>query len=61
MAFVARVLLDASAVPRGLSAAAVEVHSERRPLPIVALANEILALWDRPLVPVTVLEGDLGH
>ncbi|MEU2619166.1 SMI1/KNR4 family protein [Streptomyces sp. NPDC007157] len=55
-----RVLLDASVVPRGLSAAAVEVHGERRPLPIVALANEILALWNRPLIPVTVLEGDLG-
>ncbi|MFJ8072690.1 SMI1/KNR4 family protein [Streptomyces sp. NPDC096176] len=55
-----RVLLDAGAVPRGLSAAAIEVHGERNPLPIVALANEILGLWDRPLITRTVIEADLG-
>jgi hypothetical protein len=26
----------------------------------VDLANEILALWDRPPITRTVLEGDLG-
>ncbi|MFD5256686.1 SMI1/KNR4 family protein [Streptomyces bobili] len=55
-----RVLLDAGAVPRSLSAASIEVHGERHPLPIVDLANEILALWDRPLITVSVIEGDLG-
>ncbi|MEU1621050.1 SMI1/KNR4 family protein [Streptomyces sp. NPDC005722] len=55
-----RVLLDAGAVPRGLLAAAIEVHGDRHPLPVVDLANEILALWDRPPIPVTVLEGHLG-
>jgi hypothetical protein len=55
-----RVLLDAGAVPRNLSAAAIEVHGNRHPLPIVALANEILALWDRPPITRTVVEGDLG-
>ncbi|MCX5410195.1 SMI1/KNR4 family protein [Streptomyces sp. NBC_00335] len=55
-----RVLLDAGAVPRSLSAAAIEVHGDRDPLPIVAIANEILALWDRPQIIQTVLEGDLG-
>ncbi|MFG2962621.1 SMI1/KNR4 family protein [Streptomyces sp. NPDC048288] len=56
-----RVLLDASAVPRGLAAAAVAVHDSRPPLPVVALANEILGLWNRPPLPVTVLEGELGR
>ncbi|MFG2142588.1 SMI1/KNR4 family protein [Streptomyces sp. NPDC048696] len=55
-----RVLLDAGAVPRSLSAAAIEAHSQQDPLPIVAIANEILALWDRPRIVQTVLEGDLG-
>ncbi|MEU3778206.1 SMI1/KNR4 family protein [Streptomyces sp. NPDC032472] len=55
-----RVLLDAGAVPRTLSAAAIEVHGDQDPLPVVALANEILALWDRPRIIQTVLEGDLG-
>ncbi len=57
-----RVLLDAEAVPRSLSAAAIEVHSKggRHPLSIVALANELLALWDRPPITRTLLEGDLG-
>ncbi|MBC6457043.1 SMI1/KNR4 family protein [Actinomadura sp. HBU206391] len=55
-----RVLLDAGAVPRGLSAAAIEVHGTRHPLPIVAIANELLALWDRPPITQTILEGHLG-
>ncbi|MFD4582557.1 SMI1/KNR4 family protein [Streptomyces sp. NPDC058423] len=55
-----RVLLDAGAVPRSLSAAAIEVHGDRNPLPIVALGNELLSLWDRPLITRTILEGDLG-
>ncbi|MFL6054654.1 MAG: SMI1/KNR4 family protein [Actinoallomurus sp.] len=55
-----RLLLDAGAVPRGLSATAIEVHGNRHPLPIVAIANELLALWDRPPITQTILEGDLG-
>ncbi|MET8170406.1 SMI1/KNR4 family protein [Streptomyces sp. NPDC005329] len=55
-----RVLLDARAVPRSLSAAAIVVHGNQDPLPVVALANEILALWDRPRIVQTVLEGAVG-
>ncbi|MGD1222196.1 SMI1/KNR4 family protein [Streptomyces krungchingensis] len=55
-----RVLLDAGAVPPCLSAAAIVVHGNQDPLPIVDIANEILALWDRPRIIQTVLEGDLG-
>ncbi|WP_328395332.1 SMI1/KNR4 family protein [Streptomyces sp. NBC_00390] len=55
-----RVLLDAGAVPRSLSAAAIEVHGNQDPLPIVAIANELLALWDRPRIIQTVVEGNLG-
>lgn len=47
-------------MPRSLSAAAIEVHGDRNPLPIVALGNELLSLWDRPLITRTILEGDLG-
>ncbi|MFF3956840.1 SMI1/KNR4 family protein [Streptomyces sp. NPDC001890] len=54
-----RVLLDAGAVPRSLSAAAITVHGTRDPRPIVGIANELLALWDRPRIIQTVLEGDL--
>ncbi|WP_374192801.1 hypothetical protein [Streptomyces sp. MBT62] len=54
-----RVLLDAGAVPRGLSAAEIVAHGEWDPLPYVTLANEILALWDRPLIVQTILEGEL--
>ncbi|MGW4202637.1 hypothetical protein [Streptomyces sp. NPDC004726] len=54
-----RVLLDAGAVPRSLSAAAIEVHGDTDPLPVVAIANELLALWDRPPITRTVLEGDV--
>ncbi|WP_159072416.1 hypothetical protein [Streptomyces sp. CMB-StM0423] len=38
----------AGAVPRSLSAAAIEVCADWDPRATVALANEILALWDRP-------------
>ncbi|MGW9452150.1 SMI1/KNR4 family protein [Streptomyces sp. NPDC055632] len=55
-----RVLLDAGAVPRGLSAAAIEVRGERHPLEIIGLANEILALRNRPPITRTVIEADLG-
>ncbi|MDH6120253.1 cell wall assembly regulator SMI1 [Kitasatospora sp. GAS204A] len=55
-----RVLLDAGAAPRSLSAAAIQAHSGRDPRPIMALANEILALWDRPPITETVINGDLG-
>lgn len=54
-----RVLLDAGAVPRSLLAAGIEARGDRSPLPIVDLANEILALWDRPPITRTRLEGDL--
>ncbi|GHG13341.1 SMI1/KNR4 family protein [Streptomyces albogriseolus] len=52
-----RVLLDAGAVPRSLSAAGIEVQGEQPPLPILDLANELLALWDRPLIGRTVLDA----
>lgn len=54
-----RVLLDAGAVPRTLSAAAIGGRSEQG-APHAALADELLSLWDRPLIPRTALEGDLG-
>ncbi|WP_280840095.1 SMI1/KNR4 family protein [Micromonospora sp. A200] len=53
------VLLDAGAVPRSLSAAAIEAHGNRHPLPIVAIANKLLALWDRPPITQTILEHQL--
>jgi cell wall assembly regulator SMI1 len=55
-----RVLLDAGAVPRSLSAAAITVRGNQDTLPIVAIANELLALWNRPQIIRTVIEGDLG-
>ncbi|MFB7917370.1 SMI1/KNR4 family protein [Streptomyces sp. NPDC056061] len=55
-----RVLLDAGAVPHGLSAAAIEVRGDQHPLRIADLADEILALGNRPAIPRTVVEGDLG-
>ncbi|MGW0752788.1 SMI1/KNR4 family protein [Streptomyces sp. NPDC002587] len=54
-----RVLLDAGAVPRTLKAAAVTVRDQDH-LPVAAIANEILALWDRPRIVQTLIEGDLG-
>jgi cell wall assembly regulator SMI1 len=53
-----RVLLGAGAVPRTLLAAAVGAHDGRNPLQLVPVANEILALWDRPPITETILEGD---
>lgn len=55
-----RVLLDAGAVPRSLAAAAVKAYGDRDTRAIVAMANEILALWDRPPIPETIVDGDLG-
>jgi hypothetical protein len=55
-----RVLLDAGAVPRGLLAAGIEVPGDADPLPVVTLADEIPALWDRPRIVRSVLGGDLG-
>ena len=55
-----RVLLDAGAVPRSLSAAAIHCYGNQDPRPIVALANEILALWNRPLITETIINGHLG-
>lgn len=54
-----RALLDAGAVPPGLLAAAVKPHSGRDPIQLVAIANELLALWDRPRIAQTILEGNL--
>ncbi|MFG2562203.1 hypothetical protein [Streptomyces sp. NPDC048496] len=54
------IILDAGAVPPSLSAAAIKVHGNQDPLPIMTVANELLALWDRPQVIQTVLEGNLG-
>lgn len=54
-----RALLDAGAVPRGLLAAAVESNNRRDPLPLVAIANELLTLWGRPRIAQTTLEGNL--
>lgn len=55
-----RVLIDAGAVPRGLSAARVEVRGDEHPLAVVEVANELLALWARPMIARTTVEGHLG-
>ncbi|MER5257094.1 MULTISPECIES: SMI1/KNR4 family protein [unclassified Streptomyces] len=55
-----RVLLDAGAVPRSLSAALVKVHGCPDPPSTVGMANELLALWGRPQIIQAVVEGDLG-
>ncbi|MET8976064.1 SMI1/KNR4 family protein [Streptomyces sp. NPDC004539] len=58
-----RTLLDADAVPRGLLAASIETSGggpDHHPLALVALTYEILSLFGRSAIPVTVLEGDLG-
>lgn len=54
-----RVLLDAGAVPKGLLAAGIISHDRREnPLWTISLANELLALYGRPLISdITVLEG----
>ncbi|MFI9065700.1 SMI1/KNR4 family protein [Streptomyces sp. NPDC053429] len=54
------VLLDADAVPQGLLAAAVNGPFDEDPLAVAGLANELLALWGRPRILQTVVEGDLG-
>ncbi|MEU8435973.1 SMI1/KNR4 family protein [Streptomyces sp. NPDC029216] len=53
-------LLDADAVPQGLLAAAVNGPFDEDPLAVAGLANELLALWGRPRIAQTVVEGDLG-
>ncbi|MFE6105037.1 SMI1/KNR4 family protein [Streptomyces laurentii] len=55
-----RVLLDAGAVPRTLSAASVDSRAGRDPRPMLDLADELLALFGRPGIPRTVVTGDLG-
>ncbi|GLW27652.1 SMI1/KNR4 family protein [Actinoplanes regularis] len=45
-----RTLLDAGAVPRTLAAAGFELRNGQHPIPVVEIANELLALWDRPLI-----------
>ncbi|MET8697983.1 SMI1/KNR4 family protein [Kitasatospora sp. NPDC004723] len=55
-----RALLDAGAVPRGLSAAAIRTFGRNGTRPVMALADEILALFGRPLITETVVNGDLG-
>ncbi|WP_105969197.1 SMI1/KNR4 family protein [Streptomyces geranii] len=55
-----RTLLDARAVPPGLLAAHIEAHHDADPLAVADLADELLALWNRPLITRTVVEGDLG-
>ncbi|MFE3555007.1 SMI1/KNR4 family protein [Streptomyces sp. NPDC059193] len=55
-----RALLDAGAVPRTLSAAAVTPYGDEDPASVVEIANELLALWDRPRIVQAMLEGDLG-
>ncbi|MFG2589540.1 SMI1/KNR4 family protein [Streptomyces sp. NPDC048438] len=55
-----RVLLDAGAVPRTLSAAAIAGHGDQDRQLHVAIANELLSLRGRPRISRTVLEGDLG-
>ncbi|WP_199751980.1 SMI1/KNR4 family protein [Actinoplanes sp. ATCC 53533] len=54
-----RILLDAGKVPRSLSAAAIKAHRPRHPLPIVAIANELLTLWERPPIVRRIVEGHL--
>ncbi|MBE1492023.1 SMI1/KNR4 family protein [Plantactinospora soyae] len=49
-----RVLLDADAVPRGLSAAGVRARIQDL-LAVADLSNELLARWNRPLITRTTL------
>ncbi|MER7752774.1 SMI1/KNR4 family protein [Kitasatospora sp. NPDC097643] len=55
-----RVLLDVGAVPRSLAAAAITTRGDEDPRLVYALANELLALRDRPPVTETLIEGELG-
>ncbi len=52
-----RVLLDADAVPKSLSAAGIE-HGNQDPRIIMELANELLGLRGRPLITRTVLTSE---
>jgi hypothetical protein len=54
-----RALIDAGAVPRGLAAAVIGIRQQTHPGRIMELANEILALWDRPRITEAVIEGCL--
>ncbi|MGW9370441.1 hypothetical protein ACWGVR_10565 [Streptomyces xanthophaeus] len=54
------VLLDAEAVPRSRSAASITAYGTEDLLSIAAIANELLALWHRPQIIHTTLEGELG-
>jgi hypothetical protein len=42
-----------------LLAPAVEPHDGRDPRQLGAIANELLALWDRPRIAQTILEDNL--
>ena len=53
-------LLDAGAVPRSLSAAFME-GGGCHPIRAAAIANELLALWDRPPITQTIMEGHLRY
>ena len=60
-----RALLDARAVPESLLAARIVVWApapQPRPDPAgyVALANEIIALWNGPQITTTVIDGQLA-
>lgn len=55
-----RTLLDAGAVPRTLLAATITVDGNQDGVSAVDVANELLALWDRPQISRTVIEGDLS-
>ncbi|CAM5292886.1 SMI1/KNR4 family protein [Streptomyces griseomycini] len=55
-----RTLLDAKAVPRGLAAAGISTHGLRDHGQLTDLSNDILALWGRPPIVRTVIDGDLG-
>ncbi|MER7770517.1 SMI1/KNR4 family protein [Kitasatospora sp. NPDC096140] len=54
-----RALLDAGAVPPTLLAACVEVRGDEHPSTVVDMANELLALRGRPLIPRTTVHGRL--
>lgn len=54
-----RAILDAGAVPRGLLAAAVATDGGQDPIQLVTVANELLALWDRPRIAQTILKVNL--
>ena len=52
-----RILVDAGAVPRGLSACVIEPRGKEHPTPVADLANELLVRWGRPAITQTILEG----